>query len=197
MKTIKLTISITLVALATVVAAQKTSFKERRLPGMSHEPVALNADYRPESSKMEVFVDNVLNWFSPRVHHPSLEVPEVSMTFHFDRAEVIYETNPVMENWMALPFDAEVSEEVLEVESWMTTTFTSDLEEFGPALEVWMTTPFEEFLGEEMVAVESWMAQPFDYELSEESLILEEWMRSPFETQDQIEMEAWMTSSWI
>jgi hypothetical protein len=141
-------------------------------------------------------MDNVLNWFSPRGSNPYIEVPEVSMTFHFDHAEVIYETNPVMENWMSVPFETEVSEEVLEVESWMTSEFTNDLEEFGPALEVWMTTPFERFLDEEMVTVENWMTQPFDNELYEEPLILEEWMLSPFETEDQIEMEAWMTNSW-
>jgi hypothetical protein len=196
MKTIRFAISIALVALATAVAAQKTSFKERLFPSMNHEVVYGNTDYQAESTRMELFKDYVLNWFSPRGNNPYIEVPEVSMTFHFEQAEVIYETNPVMEHWMTVPFETEVWEEELEVESWMTGSFTADLGEYGPALEVWMTTPFERSLEEEMVMVENWMTQPFENGLYEESLIVEEWMLSPFGTEDLIKVEPWMTSAW-
>jgi hypothetical protein len=197
MRTLKLFISIILVALATAAAGQKTSIKERLNPSMNHELVYVNTEYRAESTKMEVWMDNVLNWFSPRGHNPYLEGPEVSMAFHFDRAEVIFETEPVMENWMTVPFYNEGSEENLETESWMTTSFINDLEDSGPALEVWMTTPFERSLEEEVVTVEYWMVRSFDKDLSEETLILEEWMLTPFETDEEIKVEEWMTGSWI
>lgn len=197
MKTIKLTVSIVLIAMASVAVGQKTSFKERLFPNMNHEVVFVNTDYEAESNRMEMFMDNVLNWFSPRGNNPYFEIPKVSMTYYLDHAEVIFETEPVMENWMTVPFDNQFCEEVLELESWMTSSFTNDLEDSGPALEVWMTTPFETSLEEEMVTIENWMTQPFDNDLSEESLILEEWMLSPFETEDKIQMEDWMVSSWI
>jgi len=71
------------------------------------------------------------------------------------------------------PFEAD-----LPVEDWMLTPFESNYYEEGPFMEPWMTEPFADTYYEEDLAVESWMIQPF-------------------ETEEELRVEPWMTSSWI
>jgi hypothetical protein len=220
MKTIRLTISIALVALATAAVGQKSSIKERLFPNRSHEVYFVNADFKVDNDRMISFMDEVLGWTSPLDHIESYEAPEATRTFHMDQVEVIIETEPAVESWMSNPFENEVYEEFLDLESWMTTSFESNLYDHGPALEAWMTTPFEGSLSEEAVTLENWMTTSFEYDLSEQELTLESWMSTPFESElseeplyvedwmtnpfeientydeEPIEMESWMVSSW-
>lgn len=71
------------------------------------------------------------------------------------------------------PYEAE-----LAVESWMVTPFESDYYEEGPFLEPWMIEPFADSFYE---------ADP----------LIESWMTSPFETEEELPLEPWMSSSWI
>jgi len=195
MKNFRLTTGIVLIALATAAAGQKSTFKERIFPSINQEVIFVNADYNSRHSGMDMLADHFLNWFSPRDQQTYLELPEAVMTFHFTRAEVIYETEPFVESWMSLPFENEVAEEVLEPEPWMSEAFDNELNEYGPPLEVWMSRSFEESLFEEVVLVEGWMGEPFEKELSEEPLLIEEWMLAPFEIEEELETEGWMADS--
>ncbi len=69
-------------------------------------------------------------------------------------------------------------EVALAVESWMTTPFESNYYETGPFIEPWMTLPFKDSYREDGPEIESWMTRPFD-------------------TDDEIEVEEWMRTSWI
>ena len=43
--------------------------------------------------------------------------------------------------------------------------------------------------------IEDWMSTPFEDEIFEENLYLELWMSTPFETEENIEVEEWMTEA--
>jgi len=64
-------------------------------------------------------------------------------------------------------------------------------------LEAWMTRSFESSFYEEDMQLESWMVSPFENIFFEEDPIIEKWMTRPFELEEEIEIEAWMTTSWI
>jgi len=176
MRTFRITISIAMVALAAAATAQKASFREYPVPGGSDEAFYVKTDYRLNNSRLEAMLNNVTSWFAPRESQDYTEFPEVSMSFLFDQAEVIYETGPALEDWMTSPFENSVEEEILTVENWM-------------------TVPFESALSEESLILEDWMTEPFDNALSEEPLILESWMTEPFAPEGQTETEGWMAGS--
>jgi len=71
------------------------------------------------------------------------------------------------------PFEAD-----LAVESWMVTPFETDYYEAGPFMEDWMLEPYADTYYEEDLAIESWMT-------------------SPFETEEELKLEPWMSSSWM
>ena len=87
------------------------------------------------------------------------------------------ETEPALEEWMTSPFESNYYEVEPFIESWMTTPFESNYYEVEPFIESWMTTPFESNYYEVEPFIESWMTRPFDLD-------------------DDIEIEAWMTTSW-
>ena len=62
---------------------------------------------------------------------------------------------------------------------------------------VYVTLADAGHIGEEVIYLESWMVTPFDSFVIEEDLSVELWMFAPFETEDQIEVELWMTDAWI
>jgi hypothetical protein len=201
MKTIRLTISIALVALATAAVGQKSSIKERLFPNRSHEAYYVNIDFKFDNDRMISFMDEVLGWTSPMEHIDPYMVPEATMTFRMDQVEVIIETEPVVESWMATSFASNLNDHGPALEAWMTTPFERSLNEEAIILENWMTTSFENDLAEQEIAFASWMSVPFESELSEEPLYVEDWMTTPFEVEyaydeEPIEMESWMVSSW-
>lgn len=63
--------------------------------------------------------------------------------------------------------------------------------------EEWMTSPFEAGLPEAVISVEPWMLSPFDSGPIENDLSVERWMTTPFDTDENIEIESWMTTTWI
>lgn len=73
--------------------------------------------------------------------------------------------------------------------------------DFDMSIEAWMTLPFESSVYEEEVLLESWMISPFESNYYEADLIIEEWMCKPFESDEdldeEIEVEAWMTTIWV
>jgi len=73
--------------------------------------------------------------------------------------------------------------------------------EFDMSIEEWMTKPFESSFYEEELGLEAWMISPFENIFYEEDQVIEKWMTRPFdldkEIEEEIEIEAWMTTSWI
>ncbi len=47
------------------------------------------------------------------------------------------------------------------------------------------------------MVIESWMTTPFESNYYEVDPILELWMTVPFYSEDEIEVEEWMTTSWM
>jgi len=73
---------------------------------------------------------------------------------------------------------------------------------YGPmetdmVVESWMTTPFESNYYEAEPSIESWMTTPFESKYYEEEPIIELWMTVPFDLDEKIEVEEWMTTSWM
>jgi hypothetical protein len=65
------------------------------------------------------------------------------------------------------------------------------------AVEPWMTTAFETNYYEVEPFIESWMVSPFETNYYEEEPFIEPWMIEPFKSGNEVEVEDWMTSSWI
>jgi hypothetical protein len=73
--------------------------------------------------------------------------------------------------------------------------------DFDMGIEAWMTKPFESSFYEEELLLEAWMVSPFESSYYEADPIIEAWMTQPFESDEEIdeeiEIEAWMTTFWI
>lgn len=85
----------------------------------------------------------------------------------------------------------------LVVEEWMTTPFESNYFEVEPFIESWMISPFDCDYYEVDPFIESWMMSPFESNYYEVDPIIESWMTRPFIMDEDIEVEAWMTTSWM
>jgi len=85
----------------------------------------------------------------------------------------------------------------IAVEPWMTNPFESNYYEEEPFIESWMTTPFESNYYEEEPFIESWMTTPFETNYYEVEPFIESWMTVPFSLDEEIEVEEWMTTSWM
>ena len=73
---------------------------------------------------------------------------------------------------------------------------------FGPmetdmVVESWMTTPFKSNYYEAEPFIESWMTTPFESNYYEVVPFIELWMTVPFYSEDKMEVEEWMTTSWM
>ncbi|MGW8314387.1 MAG: hypothetical protein ACWGNV_02215 [Bacteroidales bacterium] len=197
MKKLNIILSIALVALTTAIWAQEPTLKKHLLPDHSMQAQVITADYRSNQNGVEAFIHRLQDWLSqPQAERGYYENPEVSMSFFFENAEVIYESGSNVETWMEVPFEEQLDEELVTLEDWMTLPFDDAGAEVSPELEAWMTVPFEGCLIEEVVALESWMTVPFENELTEEPMVLESWMSDPFEGQlveEPLAVENWMT----
>ena len=120
------------------------------------------------------------------------ESPAISKTIFVSSADISYEENMEVEEWMTSTFENNVENSV-EIEAWMTAPFDALIEE-DIKVENWMNDPFSAGL-ESNVDVEEWMTIPFESSL-EENITVENWMSSPFESslEDDIEIESWMTN---
>ena len=65
------------------------------------------------------------------------------------------------------------------------------------AVESWMTNPFKNNYYEMEPFIESWMTAPFKSNYEEEEVFIESWMTVPFDLDKEVEVETWMTTSWM
>ena len=197
MKTKHTILGIILAVMVTAAWGQPSSWKERLFPGKHEQVKVSHADYRVGENRIDSFLDNVHGWLKSGGSRGYYEAPEVSMSFFFENAEVIYERESAVENWMTVPFEEELTEEIIALENWMAAPLGETTLETGPALETWMTVPFEGYVVEELLAVEAWMSSPFNQTLAEEPIGLESWMAVPFEeelAEEPLTLESWMSA---
>ncbi|MEN8226528.1 MAG: hypothetical protein ABFS38_00130 [Bacteroidota bacterium] len=137
MKTTKLVLSITLVALATAAIGQRTFVLERLFPDRDHQEVILTSENQTECSRVEFWIHNLQGKSSKKVTWDVYETPTVTQTFFVEQVEVIYEEEVGLESWMSSPFESSFAEEDIILESWMTIPFN---EPEVMEIEEWMTT---------------------------------------------------------
>jgi hypothetical protein len=139
------TLSIMLIAISTISFSQMKNFK----------------GFMANNVKEKFFqAEELNNTFMTVSYHEAAEwneSPTISRTISVSSADISYEENMEVEEWMTVPFDALV-EENIEIENWMTTPFESSLEE-SVTVENWMTSPFESSLEDE-IEIENWMTNP-------------------------------------
>ena len=155
MKTTKLILSITLVAMATVAYGQRTSRIERVSSNQDNQVAHFAANVKGESSRFENWMHDLRGWASKNASWNVYEAPVVARTIFAEQLEVIYEEELGIESWMATPFKSSLGEEELRLESWMTAPFETNFTEEEPTIESWMIVPFEE---DEDIEIEDWMA---------------------------------------
>jgi hypothetical protein len=195
MKKVNIIISITLVALTAAAWAQEPHGKDRLYAENQRHVQVMTADYRSEN-RVEAFANRLQHWLTPAETRGYYESPEVSMSFFFENAEVVYDRGTAVETWMTLPFENQLEEELLTLEDWMTLPFDYAASVKGSTPTASTEVPLEECLMEEVVTLENWMAYPFETALSEEPLSLENWMSNPFGellAEEPLELERWMT----
>ena len=85
------------------------------------------------------------------------ESPAISKTIFVSSADISYEENMEVEEWMTSTFEYKVENSV-EIEAWMTAPFDALIEE-DIKVENWMSSPFESSL-EDDIEIENWMTNP-------------------------------------
>ena len=132
-----------------------------------------------------LFYTVAYNATNNRLEHHLDEYPEKRA--YGDRFEI-----PMAARTYFSPMEADIA-----LESWMTAPFESDYYEVEPFIESWMTIPFESNYYEVEPFIESWMTVPFECNYYEVEPFIESWMTRPFDSDDELEVEEWMTTSWI
>lgn len=151
------------------VALTSTSFGQRQTQD-GESALFYTLAYNPSNNRLE----HNLNEFPERhAYGDFFDVPLTSRTYF-------------------RPIETEIS-----MESWMTNSFDNTYFEVEPFVESWMTIPFENSYYEEELTIESWMSSPFETSFYEEDLSIEPWMTKPFDLDEEIEVEQWMTTSWV
>ncbi|HER09259.1 MAG TPA: hypothetical protein ENO20_10155 [Bacteroides sp.] len=189
MKATKLFTGILLVAMATSANGQvfgskdHTLFegiKDRLFPNRNQKVEYLTVDFQSERGRIEIWISDLHSWAIDLVSGDVYEAPVISRTILVDHAEVVFESDLRVEQWMGTPFETGVSEDALTVEGWM-------------------AAPFEEGVTDNEVVVEDWMAIPFPDCLEDHEIAIEDWMITPFETgpaEEEVSVEDWMTAAW-
>ncbi|MCK4747147.1 MAG: hypothetical protein KAT15_08935 [Bacteroidales bacterium] len=121
MKTTKIIISITLVALTVISFGQMSSVKERLFSKHNADVVYYTADYQAENSRIENWMFDLRSWASNKITREANEAPALYRTINVDQADVVFEEELALESWMTAPFERGIVEEALTIESWMTT----------------------------------------------------------------------------
>jgi hypothetical protein len=134
------------------------AFKDRLFPGSKND-VFITVDYTTDGSgRIEAWISDVHGWVMDMVFRNDDISPVVTRTIYVDRADITFESDLRVENWMKMPFEADLAEEETKVEGWMSAPFETGVEEEELVLEEWMTSPFKSVLVEEKPAVEGWMS---------------------------------------
>jgi hypothetical protein len=149
MKTIKTIFSILGVTLATISFGQLVSLQEpieetnlnlSQFMDIDAELLFYLSEYNEESGKVTHWVNhlpaNLSMNGSARDRNPSL----MSRTYFAKDIEVTYESIPVIEDWMTVPFEDGFLEPGLNIEPWMSVPFENILNEEEMEFESWMTT---------------------------------------------------------
>jgi len=151
MKAIKLFFSILGVTLATISFGQLVSHDEP----LTESDLNLgkytdhNADLLFYSSEYDEQSGRVTHWLSyvpersfrdaaQKEYKSSIE----SRTYFTKEIEASYESFPVIEAWMTIPFEDGFAEAEMHIESWMSTPFESKADENDLEIELWMTAPW-------------------------------------------------------
>ena len=103
----------------------------------------VTVEYTPELNRFETWVSHVHD----RISQYSSETagkPVISQSYYAEYAEVSYENELSIENWMITPFQEPYFESDLLLEEWMTAPFETSEREEELCLEAWMTDPLWE-----------------------------------------------------
>ena len=150
--------------------SNQVGFSSTHCVGQKSQQVAhFTADRHAANSRIEIWTYNPHGSTNKKVSYDISEAPVVARDF--------YEAPVVARDFYFEQVEI-LYEENLQIESWM-------------------TTPFISSVVEEELNIESWMTTPFNTNIDEDRLKVESWMTAPFEADEFIEMESWMSASWI
>jgi hypothetical protein len=141
MKTMKIAISIALVAL-TATSLGQLSLKERIFSNHNDRSGHYIAHNRSDVSMMESWMYDLSSWAGEKPSRHVNKTPVAPNLFHIEQHDFVREEALILESWMTAPFETSVSEEALILESWMTAPFESTVNEGEIIFESWMATPW-------------------------------------------------------
>jgi len=150
MRTTRLFISILLVTIATNGYGQIPGFEEGQsvleviknnlFPNRNQEVIYIPVEYKEETGRIESWMSDLHSWATDLVSEDAYSVPVITRTILVEQAEVIFESDLEVENWMNTPFESGLAEEEMVVENWMVAPFESALAEEELIVEQWMIT---------------------------------------------------------
>ena len=151
MRAIKIIFSILYVTLATTSFGQLVSQHEHYNDSdlnlgkdIDHngELLFYSIEYNEESGKVAHWLsylpDRRLGDAAKKEYNPGM----MSRTYFASEIEASYESIPVIEAWMTVPFEEGFMEAAMQIESWMITPFESRADEKEFEIESWMTAPW-------------------------------------------------------
>jgi len=127
MKTIKITLITTLIALGQILYGQ---------PVKVHY---MASNYSEQGSKFENLHRNFPGSIE-RTEREGYQGAEAWMVSPFECN--FAETDPVLEDWMSSPFESKYADADLSIENWMTSPFESSYADAELQIEDWMTRAF-------------------------------------------------------
>jgi len=148
MKAIKIIFSILGVTLATISFGQLVSHHESfnetdlnlsKFIDNNTELFFYSSEYNEESGKVTHWVSHLPDRKLRDAAHKEYKPSIVSRTYFAKEMEISYESVPVIEEWMTVPFKDGFMEPDMHMESWMSTPFESVLDEKELEIESWMT----------------------------------------------------------
>lgn len=99
-------------------------------------------EYNEDSGRVTQWVSHLPDRNLRDVAHKQYKPSIVSRAYFANEIEVTYESVPVIEAWMTVPFEDGLMEPDMHIESWMSTPFESKLDEKELKIESWMTSPW-------------------------------------------------------
>ena len=151
MKAIKIIFSILGVALATISFGQlfshHESFNESDLNLSKYidhnaELLFYSTEYNEESGRVTHWVSHLPDRSRRDVAHREYKPSIVSRAYFARKIEASYESVPVIEAWMTIPFEDSFMETDMHIESWMSTPFENKLDVKEIEIESWMSAPW-------------------------------------------------------
>lgn len=100
------------------------------------------SEYNEESGRVTHWVSNLPDRGHGNTADRANKSSLVSRPYFARDIELIYESVPVIEDWMTVPFEDGFIETDMQLETWMSTPFESRVIEEELELESWMTAPW-------------------------------------------------------